>query len=127
MASVWMRRSSTVRSMSSVSHPPPKSVVIASRSGVPCELGFARDPRPLGVALRRLTIRQGRKFWHLDADDERLTAGFHDYEPADDLRWTDGYAELPPEMFARFDRGAQVMLHLGGTTRYPDYGDRVAA
>jgi antigen 43 len=106
---------------------PPKSVVIASRSGVPCELGFARDPRPLGVALRRLTIRQGRKFWHLDADDERLTAGFHDYEPADDLRWTDGYAELPPEMFARFDRGAQVMLHLGGTTRYPDYGDRVAA
>jgi hypothetical protein len=105
----------------------PKSVLIASRSGVPSELGFARDPRPLGVALRRVAIRQGSKFMLLDADDERLTTGFHDYEPAEGLRWTDGYAELPVEMFTRFDKGAEVILHLGGATRYPDHRDRSAA
>jgi hypothetical protein len=105
----------------------PGSVLIASRSGIPSELGFARDPRPLGVALRRLAIRQGGKFMLLNADDERLTSGFHDYEPAEGLRWTDGYAELPVEMFARFDRGAELMLHLGGTMHYPDYHDSVAA
>jgi hypothetical protein len=61
----------------------PKSVVIASREAVPAELGIARDPRSLGVALRQLTVRQGAEFVLLDADDERLTAGFHAYEPSD--------------------------------------------
>jgi hypothetical protein len=56
----------------------PKSVVIGSRAGAPAELGFARDPRCLGAARRRVTIRQGAKFMLVDADDERLTAGFHD-------------------------------------------------
>jgi antigen 43 len=98
----------------------PRSVIVASRVGVPSELGIARDPRALGVAFFRLTIRQGAKFMLLDADDERLTAGFHEYEPEDRLRWTDGYAELPIEAFARFDEGAEVILHLGGATRYPD-------
>jgi hypothetical protein len=53
--------------------PGPKSVVIASRVAVPSELGIARDPRPLGVALRRVAVRQGAKFMLLDAADERLT------------------------------------------------------
>jgi hypothetical protein len=99
------------------------SVVLASRDAVPAELGIARDPRSLGVALRRVAIRQGAKFMLFDADDDRLTAGFHDYESADCLRWTDGYAELPIEAFARFDEGAEVAVHLGGSTRYPDDGD----
>jgi hypothetical protein len=30
------------------------------------------------------------------------------------------YAELPAAAFARFDKGAEVMLHLGGATQYPD-------
>lgn len=96
------------------------SVVIASREMVPAEFGIARDPRSLGVALRRVAICQGAKLMLLDADDERLTAGFHEYEADCHLRWTNGYAELPAEAFARFDQGAEVMLHLGGTTRYPD-------
>lgn len=41
------------------------------------------------------------------------------------VRWTDGHAELPAEAFARFDKGAEVMLHLGGATQYPD--DRASA
>lgn len=63
----------------------------------------------------------------IDADDERLTAGFHDYEPAENIRWTSGYAELPIQLFARFDEGADVMIYLGGSTRYPDYGDKAHA
>jgi fibronectin-binding autotransporter adhesin len=98
----------------------PTSVVIASRAGVPSELGTARDPRPLGVAVRRVAIRQGTRFMLLDAADERLTVGFHAYEADSRLRWTDGYAELPANAFTRFDQGAEVMLHLGGTARYPD-------
>ena len=101
----------------------PGSVIVASRDAVPSELGIARDPRALGVALRRVTIRQGARFILLDAGDDRLTAGFHDYEPADNLRWTDGFAELPIEAFAQFSKGAEVVLHLGGATRYPDQGE----
>ena len=101
-----------------------EAIAIASRSGVPAELGTVRDPRSLGVAVRQVEVRQGAKFMLLQADDERLTRGFHDYEPADDLRWTDGYAELPATAFSRFDKGAIVILHLGGATQYPDFGDR---
>jgi hypothetical protein len=100
--------------------PGPKSVVIASRVAVPSELGIARDPRPLGVALRRLAVRQGAKFMLFDAAAERLTAGFHAYEPDCNLRWTDGCAALPAAAFAKFDKGTEVMLHLGGATQYPD-------
>ena len=103
----------------------PTSVIVASRAAAPSELGTVRDPRSLGVALRRVAIRQGAKYMLIDACDERLTQGFHDYEPADNLRWTNGYAELPIQAFARFDKGAQVMLHLGGATQYLD--DRDAA
>jgi hypothetical protein len=101
----------------------PKSVIIGSRAAVPAELGFVRDPRCLGAALRRVTIRQGAKFMLIDADDERLTAGFHDYEAAENIRWTDGYGELPIQAFARFDEGGEVAVHLGGSTWYPDYRD----
>ena len=104
----------------------PKSVFIGSRASAPAELGFARDLRCLGAALRRVTIRQGAKFMLIDADDERLTAGFHEYEPAENIRWTDGYAELPIQAFARFDEGAELVVYLGGSTRYPDYSDKVA-
>jgi hypothetical protein len=98
----------------------PRSVVVASRSGVPSQLGIARDPRSLGVALRQVAARQGAKFMLFDATDEGLTAGFHAYEADCHLRWTDGRAELPAAAFARFDKGAEVMMYLGGATQYPD-------
>jgi hypothetical protein len=106
--------------------PSPKRVVIASREIVPAEFEIARDPRSLGVALRQLAVRQGVEFILLDADDERLTAGFHAYEPSDNLRWTDGSAKLPSAAFARFDKGAELTLHLGGATQYPDEQARPA-
>src|SRR6185312_14938571 len=36
----------------------PHSIRIGSRSGVPQELGLARDPRCLGVALRQIAVAQ---------------------------------------------------------------------
>jgi hypothetical protein len=98
-------------------------VIVASHAGVPAELGIARDPRPLGVALRRVELQHGAKFMRIEADDDRLVSGFHHYEDADRLRWTDGCAELPAAMFARFDNGGDLMLQLGGSTRYLDEAD----
>ena len=37
----------------------PDEVRIASRAAVPQELGVARDPRSLRVALRRVVVQQG--------------------------------------------------------------------
>jgi hypothetical protein len=108
----------------------PGRVILASRSAVPAELGFARDGRPLGVGLRSITIHQGGRLIRLGADDDRLDTGFHGYEPAERLRWTDGSAELPAELFAGFAAGAEVMLQLGGAMRYQaeaEVGDQAAA
>jgi hypothetical protein len=105
---------------------PKMSRRFASRSAVPSELGFARDSRPLGVALRRVAVRQGAKFMLFDAADDRLTVGFHAYEADGNLRWTDGCAELPAAAFVRFNQGAEVMLHLGGATQYLDDGASAA-
>jgi hypothetical protein len=102
----------------------PATVCIASRDVVPAELGLARDPRSLGVALRRIAVRKGTKFEVLKANDARLADGFHAYEAADDLRWTDGLATLPMEPFARFNGGVEVVLHLAATTQYRNDGDR---
>ncbi len=81
----------------------PASLRIASRSASPQELGFARDARVLGVALRRITLRDAVRSVVLNAADPRLTEGFHAYEPDLGLRWTDGEATLPPTTLDGFD------------------------
>jgi hypothetical protein len=106
----------------------PKSVVIASRDAVPAEFGLARDPRPLGVAIRHIAMRRGTKFTVLAANDPRLTDGFHGYEANDDLRWTNGCAALPEALFAGFQGGGlEIVLTLAGATRYLDDGRSTAA
>jgi hypothetical protein len=104
----------------------PASVRVASREAVPAELGLARDARSLGVALRRVAVRQGTKFVVLKADDPRLADGFHAYEAEKNLRWTDGNAALPVEAFARFTGGVEVVVHVAETTRYPNDGTGTA-
>ena len=89
-------------------------------------MGIARDPRSLGVALRRIVAQQGSRFEALTAGDIRLTEGFNGYEAAGDLRWTDGYAALPMKMFAAFDGAIDLILTLAATTRYPDDGEAEA-
>ncbi len=97
-------------------------IVIASNEAVPSELRIARDHRSLGVAVRRVTLRQGGRSIRLDANDQRLTAGFHGYQADDRLRWTDGRTALPEAGFGGLAPGAEVTLHLGGTMRYPEEG-----
>jgi hypothetical protein len=96
-----------------------EDVRVASRDGVPEQLGFARDPRSLGVALRRIEISHGRKLTSIDARDERLRDGFHGYEPDGDLRWTNGDALIPDAAFAGVTGAMVVGLHVAGTTIYP--------
>ena len=104
---------------------PPAELRIGSRSGSPQELGLARDPRVLGVALRRITLRQGTRSLVLDASDARLTQGFHEYEAELALRWTDGDAELPASVFAGFSGPVELELEMAGSARYS--ADQAAA
>jgi hypothetical protein len=97
----------------------PGAVHLRGRSGVPAELGLARDPRELGVAVRRIEVWQGARLRMMQADDAALTDGFHAFEDDNGFRWTDGDAVLPPAMFDGFDGTMQLVLHVGQTTHYP--------
>jgi hypothetical protein len=103
---------------------------IASRAGSPAELGTARDPRLLGVAVRQVRLWQGSRLRMLDASDQSLAEGFHDFEPDNGFRWTDGDAALPATLFAGITGACQLELLVGGAMRYPLFAEgscRVAA
>ena len=101
-------------------------VRIVSNAAAPAELGSARDPRRLGVAIRQIMLRRGRHLGVIPAADMRLTDGFHGFEPHEAIRWTDGDAGLPPEVFFGFDGPVELTLQLGGAARYPLFGAVVA-
>jgi hypothetical protein len=94
------------------------TVRIVSRAAAPDELGLARDPRSLGVALRRVVLRKGSRSRIVNVADDRLVEGFHGYEPDCGIRWTDGDAALPIDLFEDFAKGAELVLQLAGTARY---------
>jgi hypothetical protein len=98
----------------------PAEIRIVSRATVPQELGLARDARCLGVAMKRIVVRQGTRFHTFRSDDTRLAEGFHPFEAEEGFRWTDGDARLPLEMFAGFRGRQELMLHLGATTQYTE-------
>jgi hypothetical protein len=93
-------------------------VRVASRAAAPQELGVGRDPRALGVALRRVVLRQGTRCMVLEAGDGRLTVGFHGFEAELGLRWTDGDALLPAAALGGFDGPLIVELEVAGSTNY---------
>ena len=95
------------------------SIRILSRAGAPDELGLARDPRVLGVAIQRIVLWQGQQATVIEAEDERLRTGFHAYEADGGLRWTDGNAELSPDMFKELDGAITIDIYVAGTARYP--------
>ncbi len=97
----------------------PGRVRIRSRKAVPAELGLARDPRLLGVAVRRVQVLRGWQLVQIDAGDERLVDGFHGYEADDRLRWTNGDAGLPTALFAGFGGPTELVLNLTGRMSYP--------
>ena len=105
----------------------PASIQIASRDAVPEELGIARDPRSLGVAIRSIEVHRGAAYALVKAGDPRLTEGFHAYEPTGDIRWTNGCATLPPALLPAGRGRLKLVLTLGGSTRYPDLGTAAQA
>jgi hypothetical protein len=101
----------------------PSSIRIVSRAAVPQELGLARDPRSLGVAVRRVLVRRGSKFRVIEAENPGLELGFHEFEADSRFRWTDGDAVLPVELFADFGAPAMLTLQLWSTAQYIAEGD----
>jgi hypothetical protein len=101
---------------------PPAGLRIRSRCGAPDQLGLARDPRSLGVALRRITLSRGARLRVIEADDASLTQGFHAFEADNGFRWTDGDALLPQALFAGFDLDIEVELHVGCSAHYVEDG-----
>ena len=97
----------------------PSDLHIVSRAASPAKWGLVRDPRLLGVALRDIAVRQGTRFRVITPDDARLSAGFHAFEPANGLRWTNGDATLPTEVFAGFTAPLELVVRVGASTRYP--------
>jgi uncharacterized protein (TIGR01370 family) len=96
----------------------PTSVHVVSRCGIPEELGIARDPRPLGVAVKRIEVWHGRKLRVIGAD-AIPPIGFHPVEPDHGFRWTNGDGALPPWLFRDFDGPMDIVLVVGATSRYP--------
>jgi aspartate 1-decarboxylase len=101
---------------------PPAAVRIVSRSGVPQEIGLARDPRCLGVALQQIIVTRGAQTRTIEAEDAVLTDGFHGYEGDNDIRWTDGDAAVPAGLFEGLAGPLEVALRLGCKTSYLDEG-----
>lgn len=101
----------------------PWQVRIASRASAQQELGLTRDPRLLGVALRRIALSQGRRLRVIEAADALLTIGFHASEMELDLRWTNGDAALPPGRFNGFTGRMELALQVAATTQYALSGE----
>jgi hypothetical protein len=68
--------------------------------------------------VRRIIIRQGSRSRAIEAEDARLTHGFHAFEADEGWRWTDSAAHLPAALFGGFDGPLEVVLLRGGTARY---------
>jgi hypothetical protein len=101
---------------------------LVSRSAAPQELGLTRDPRCLGVAVSLLVAMQNRRIAAIEAADDRLTDGFHNYEPDNCFRWTDGLAVIPASLFASFTGPVKLLVTIASTAqRYIDDGRALAA
>jgi hypothetical protein len=102
-------------------------VRIVSRASAPNELGLSRDPGPLGVPLRSVTLMAGPRRYLVQASDARLRDGFHGYEPDEGICWTNGDALLPADLFSDWRMPIDVELLISGATCYLDEGAPLAA
>ena len=104
----------------------PDEVRIVTRAAVPQEMGLARDPRCLGVAVRRIAVRKHTHFQVVGAADADLTDGFYPFEAETGLRWTNGDAAIPNSMFDGIRGPGEVVVHLSATAHYIDDGEVAA-
>jgi hypothetical protein len=99
-----------------------RAIRVRSRSAVPQELRVARDPRPLGVAVRRIVLAQARRQVAVEANATSLIDGYHAFEPGDGIRWTNGDAALPNDLISGINGPSMLILQLGGAAQYLDDG-----
>jgi hypothetical protein len=59
----------------------------------------------------------------VEADDVRLSEGFHAFEADNGIRWTNGAAALSHELLAVMAGAGMLVVVLGGATRYADEGE----
>jgi Hint domain len=100
----------------------PGEVRVGSRAAIPQELGVARDPRSLGIALRQVVISQRTRYRATQADDPQLADGFHPFEIDTGLRGTDGEAVIPAALYVGITGPFELMVAVGCTTQYIDDG-----
>jgi hypothetical protein len=105
----------------------PGTVRIVSPAAAPQELGLARDPRSLGVALRRIVVREGTRFRVIEASDATLGNGFHAFEAVNGFRWTDSDAAVPIELFTGFAGSVELVLTIASTAHYLEEGHYLEA
>jgi hypothetical protein len=91
-------------------------VRVESRAGAQDELGLARAPRMLGVAIERIILWRQQYPTVVSADDPSLCEGFHAYEADNAFRWTDGNALLPASLLGGV---TGIDLVVAATTRSP--------
>ena len=97
----------------------PRELRLVSRAAAPAELGLARDPRRLGVAVRQIQAWSGQQIRLIEASDTALVDGFHGYEPEQKIRWTSHDARLPEALLAGFPGGCRLEVRLAGSMQYP--------
>ncbi len=88
---------------------------LVSRATRPADLcAWLDDRRPLGVQVRRLTVRQGGESRDIPMDDPVLADGWWapEYDGRDACRWTNGEATLMPM------KGGMIEVHLRERMRY---------
>jgi hypothetical protein len=101
----------------------PESGRLVSRASVPSELGLERDARQLGVAVRRMVLWRGRTLRLIDAADDALQEGFHQFEADNGLRWTDGDALLPAALVTGLRGSCILVIEVACVARYVVFGD----
>ena len=66
---------------------------------------------------------RGRRLVLIAAQDERLADGFHMFEAGDAIRWTNGEAVLPAELFEGFDGSLEIELTVAQTMQYAEVSE----
>jgi len=93
-------------------------IMLRSRTSAPADLNpLSGDWRPLGVAVRAMTLRSGDDHIVIPADHPSLTNGWHTAEAHDGAiwRWTDGSASIPVQGIAG---PAMLDIDIGSTATY---------
>jgi len=94
-----------------VVRPPTDTLRLRSRNGVPSLLGLSRhDHRPLGVAIKQITLQHAGIPTCFDFDAPQLREGGC-YPPEGGYCWTDGEFELPARFVTLLNGAFRLVVH----------------